>query len=175
MGIEMGTNDLGHTIYIEQSASCTDDDFFSTGVSDPLVTYSTAGQSNTMSVRCGTFVAGAESFESSHDPPIRSAGSINAFDDPNAAPNEDHCTADDRANGMCFARTAKLAGTYTISCSTNCWSVDVGEELGEAAGGIMAMIGLVLVMAVLLGVGDLLLCIACCCCCQGPDKPSGPP
>ena len=58
---------------------------------------------------------------------------------------------------------AKVYGDYTISSSVPVWVVDSGEELGEAVGGIMAMLGLFVVAVVIFVVSCILCCVGCCC------------
>lgn len=178
--ISMSGSDLGHSIYIAQDAACTDSDWSGDG-GNPRITSSFSGGTTSVEVAdisCGLVDTNPESFEGSHDPPIRSVGVFRAHDDPtddrNAGGCQDtsHCNTDD-VNSYCIPQCRTLEGNYEISCGSACWVVDAGEELGEAAGGIMAMMGLLIVCFILLGVGDLLLCIACCCCCQGPDKVPG--
>jgi len=185
--IEMTATDAwGHDVYIAQTADCTSDDFWIDNENPtPRVTYSNSGQTSVMSVNCGTIWEGEETFENSHDPPIRLVGSMTAVDDPNsegypnACTSTAHCNCATDPDGIsceyCVAGCEKLSGTYAITCSSPCWVIDNGALLGQVGGGLMAMVGLMAIMAILLGVGDLLLCIACCCCCQGPDKGAGPP
>lgn len=183
--ISMTGSDMGHIVYIAQDAPCTDSFDFSFGDSfteatNPEVTYSYGGITETLSISCGTIYppgAEPETFEGSHDPPIRRVGSMSAmgeYENPTCT-DTSHCENSDTTNEYSTCSGA-CNGEYQISCSTNCWVMDASEEFAEAAGGFMAMIGLVMVMAILLGVGNCLLCIACCCCCQGPDlKPGGGP
>lgn len=179
--IGMDASDCGHSVYIEQSATCLEGNWMdSDDNGTPSITYQIGNNPvQYVDISCRPALTSDESFEGSHDPPIRGVGTMNAMDDPAytcagcpACTDTSHCS--DPQNQFCRPR-CKLAGQYQVNCGSRCWVIDTCEELGEAAGGFMAMIGLVMVMAVLLAVGDLLLCIACCCCCQGPDKPAGPP
>jgi len=176
--ISMKGGDLGHTVYIAQSASCTDTNVFSIGnaiANDPMITYSFASQTETLDISCELISPDSEHFENSHDPPIRSVGTLHAISqnsDAHQCTDTSHCTESGDEYSVC---TGACNGDYQISCSTTCWILDAGEELGEAAAGLMGMLALVVVMNLLVGIGNLLLCIACCCCCQGPDKPAGSP
>lgn len=184
--ISMSGSDVGHTVYIAQSATCTPGNWMDDNDNgDPRVRYQWSGAtsgvappSEVLDISCGMVDTDTnpESFENSHDPPIRSVGVMNALTDPtdDVCQDTSHCSSDDgTVDEWCIPRCRSLDGDYEISCGSACWVVDAGEEFGEAVGGIMAMMGLLAVMAILLGVGDLLLCIACCCCCQGPDKVPG--
>jgi len=181
--ISMSGSDFGHSVYIAQDAACTSYSYYPAADASPRITSSFSGGTTSVEVlelQCGMVNADPESFEGSHDPPIRSVGVFRAHDDPTDDPlsstgcqDTSHCNEGD---AYCSPQCRTLDGNYEISCGSACWVVDAGEELGEAAGGIMAMFGLLVVCFILLGVGDLLLCIACCCCCQGPDKvPGGGP
>lgn len=164
-------SDLGHTVYVRVSENCEEQGFFDLASPTWDAVHSPTGTEASMHKHCGMINTDAENnWEAAHDPPLRSVGTFNKADDQSNCGNTDHCSADDVANNMCFERCLKLAGAYQVTCSTQCWVVDVGEEIGEAIGGIMAAIGLFIVMIILLLVGGILLCVACCCCCQGPDK-----
>jgi len=191
--IEMSGNQLA--VYIAETADCIDDAGYSwdgdyslddsTRPSNPtpLITFSMAGQTQVVHVSCSIIISasdGYESWENTHDPPLRQVGSMTAPDDPNSEGYPDDCTSrahceDPNDEVFCIPQCDKLIGTCAVICTTNCWVFDSYGHAVEAVGGFFAMLGLVLVMAVLLGVGDLLLCIACCVCCQGPDKGAGPP
>jgi len=106
----------------------------------------------------------SESWEKSHDPPLRYAGFFSQA-------SENDCGRVDE-NG---AEQCALAGTYRITCSTQCWVVDSLEEVGEAIGGLMAAFGLLIASVIVFCVGAILCFVACCCCCQGPDKGAAPP
>jgi len=54
-------------------------------------------------------------------------------------------------------------GTCTITSGKELWVVDAAEEVGEAVGGIMAAIGLVMVGVVVALIGSILCCVGCCC------------
>jgi len=176
--ISMAGGDLGHGVYIAQSASCTSTDLFEIGnaaTNDPLITYSNGDQSETLSIQCSPIGPDSEeTFENSHDPPIRSVGTMGAISQNSNGQCTDtsHCPDSDSGDESC---TGACNGIYQISCSTDCWVIDAGEELGEAVAGAVGALLLMVVMALLLGIGGILLCVACCCCCQGPDKPAGPP
>merc|ERR1712060_551656 len=60
-----------------------------------------------------------------------------------------------------------IPGTYTITSSAAVWVVDVGEEFGEAVGGILAAGGVFIVGLIVIIVGLILSCVGCCCMCMG--------
>jgi len=60
------------------------------------------------------------------------------------------------------------AGDYqVVGSGQKIWVVNVGEEIGEAVGGIFAAMGIMVVAFILLGVGSILACVGCCCLCMG--------
>jgi len=172
--ITVETNDL-HGVYIRQSDTCESGNLFGDEPSNPTVTVQHVATSTEDDpyVSCGSVCTDSEScWEAEHDPPLRSVGSFSPIDDPNDC-SMDYCDSDycSESNPPC----RKLHGAYTVTCSTDCWMVDLGEELAEAVGGIMGAIVMLVVVIILAIVGSILCCVACCCCCQGPDKGAPPP
>jgi hypothetical protein len=166
-----------HGLYIRASAPCEEGNIFDASVlSDPVITV-THQSSNTnagFTVSCGLISTDPEtSWEADHDPPLRSVGSFMPAEDSNDC-GEQHCSQDDIANDMCYNPCAKLHGTYRITCSTDCWAVDLGEEIAEAIGGIMGAMVMLIVVVILLLAGAIVCCVACCCCCKGPDDKGAP-
>jgi hypothetical protein len=163
-----------HGLYIRASDNCEAENMIQ--ASDPIITVThTASQTNAaFSVSCGFISTDPEtSWEADHDPPLRSVGSFFPAEDQSDC-GQQHCSQDEIANDMCYNPCAKLHGRYSITCSTDCWAVDLGEEIAEAIGGIMGMLVLLVVVIILLIVGTVVCCVACCCCCKGPDDKGAP-
>lgn len=172
--VDVGT-DSWHGVYIRASDAC-EEEMFSLATPTISIVHAASNTDTSFGGNCGMINTNAdENWEAAHDPPLRSVGSFTPADDDNDCGHTDHCSPDDEANGMCFPQCRKLHGAYQVTCSTDCWVVDLGEEIGEAIGGIMGAIALLIVMAICLIAGTILLCVACCCCCQGPDQPKGGP
>merc|ERR1712217_645532 len=67
-----------------------------------------------------------------------------------------------------------VAGDYMItSSSADIWVVDWCAEIGEAIGGILASLGLVVIAGIVFLISSILCCVGCCCC--GPEKGSRRP
>lgn len=87
--------------------------------------------------------------------------------------SESYKTNDPALQEMCNfnpggALSAATVGDYTVANSgQKIWVVNVGEEIGEAVGGIFAAMGIMVVAFILLGVGSILACVGCCCLCMG--------
>merc|ERR1719401_2489854 len=86
-------------------------------------------------------------WQASNDPPLRKLG---------------HFFLNDNAG-------AKVYGDYVITSTHPIWVVDSGEEIGEAVGGIMAMLGVFVIAIIVFIVSCILCCVGCCC--MGKDQP----
>lgn len=145
-----------YIVYVRADYDCDTTPVVSTAVQSPT------GAQGTWTERCRSARTDEDSWEASHEPPLRSAGTLYQATD-------SACDPEIETEG-CL-----ITGSYRITCSTNCWVWDSMEEVTEAVGGLMAAMGMFVIVVILNLVGALLCCIACCCCCQGPDKGASPP
>merc|ERR1712066_439351 len=90
-----------------------------------------------------------------------------------AIQSESYTTNDPALQEMCNfnpggALNVAQVGDCTVAGSgQKIWVVNVGEEIGEAVGGIFAAMGIMVVAFILLGTGSILACVGCCCLCMG--------
>lgn len=54
-------------------------------------------------------------------------------------------------------------GEYDITSTADLWIMDVGEEIGEAVGGIFAAMGMMILVIIFFITASILCCVACCC------------
>jgi len=144
------------SVYVRADYDCDTTPLVATAVQSPT------GASGNFFENCRAANTHEDAWDASHEPPLRFAGSLSQA-------TEVACDPDVETDGC------SITGSYTVTCSTNCWVLDTLEEATEAVGGLMAAMGMFVIVVILNLVGALLCCIACCCCCQGPDKDASPP
>jgi len=89
-----------------------------------------------------------EEWEKEHDPPLRKLARFYIKE----------------VNGV------KQYGNYQVTSPTPLWVRDLGAEIGEAASGIVAMLGLFIVGVVVFIISCILCCVGCCCMSSGKTQ-----
>jgi len=140
---DQNAGDLGFELSIEKSVTDCTGAVATTEVKDP------AGTAVSITDKCGMVTTDAHLLE--NDPVLQEAGYFLP------------------TNGGILNAAANVVGVYTVKNTdgTKVWVVNIGEELGEAVGGIFAAMGIMVVGIILLAVGSILACVGCCCMCMG--------
>jgi hypothetical protein len=158
-----------HDIYIANSETCLS--LYTSEPSSPGVTivHVETDIPAIVTYTCSPQSTADGNFEESHDPPLRRLGSFSRADDPTDPTMNEYGSCHVEGEPNTFTTCRKLSGDYRVTADVNVWMVNPGQEMGEAAGGLLAGLGIALCAYVCFIASFILWCVACCCCCQGPD------